>query len=119
LQPTKLLIVGNDVRYTTLLLKHVLVSECYSSSEEDFLHNEIDEFDLIFFDSKIYNQTTIRHGKFMLKNSGRLIFFMHFSDLNFFDFSRRTSFIDIDVIERTYNNVDSKLFSTNLFLREK
>jgi hypothetical protein len=119
LQPAKLLVVGDDTRYTTSLLKRIFFSKCHSLSEEEFLHSEIENFDVIFFDSKTYNQTTMKYGKFMLGDSGRMIFFAHSAPLNFFDISRQMSFIDIDVIEKTYDNVDSKLFHTSVFVRER
>jgi hypothetical protein len=119
LQPERLLVVGDNILYTLAILKCIFFGNCSSMSEEDLLRSEIEKFDLIFFDSKIYSKTTISHGKFMLENSGRMIFFAHSAFLNLFDLSDQASFIEIDVIERTYNDVTSKLFSTNVLLRER
>jgi hypothetical protein len=119
LDPEKLLIVGDNTSYTTSVLQYIFHDRCYSLSEEDFLHSEIEKFDLIFFDSKIYSKTTIKHGRFMLEDSGRMIFFVRSVPLELFDFSRKISFVSVDVIEKTHDSMTSKLFSTNVFLREK
>jgi hypothetical protein len=117
LRPERLLVVGEDTHYTTAILKCIFHGNGCSISEEDLLQGDVGNFDLVFFDSKIYSKTTIKHGKFMLGSLGKMIFFTYSSPSSFFNFSTQLSFIDVDIIEKTYDDIISILFSTSVFLR--
>jgi hypothetical protein len=113
--PEKLLIVGNDVKYTIAILKNIYSHGCESTTEKHLLSADKGIFDIIFFDTKIYSQSAISHGKFVLKNTGKLIFFKLSNPIPCLNLANQMSPIHVEVIEQTYDGHFLKLFSTIVF----
>lgn len=113
--PNRLLVVGDSSHYTTAILRYIRDFECISLTEQEFLSYEKGNFDVIYFDSKIYQLSVIRQARPLLSHEGKLIY-MSFPNYEPFVL-QKIVWRDIEVLEKSYNSKPSKLFSWKISLK--
>lgn len=117
MKPENLLVVGDLSGYTTAVLKHIYGESCVSVTEKEFLGGYGQKFDVIYFDSKIYAYSILRRMKTLLRETGKAIYMVNSNPEPFS--LRKAVWKQIDVLEKSYGEAISTLFSWNIFLRER